>query len=93
MAGLLRSNLPPVRYTKAMASAIRNIKVPYDLVVDMVEQGTWIEIRVYENQVLALSDSQWEEALIQLLRRRDIIRTFGVKCELHGVAGEPPALR
>lgn len=89
-----------IRYDKTIRAAVeREIKKPFKFTVDFVEhdQGYYddkyvyyVELRVYDNEVLSFSDDQWQAALSYLLSVQNVIQLNGIRCELGGVAGDPP---
>lgn len=80
-----------VKFTDEMRIAVRQIKGPYNgLVVDFVEFPDYIGLRVYENQIMSMSDSQQYSVMEYLHMLRNIIESFGVKCFFDGAKGDPP---
>lgn len=69
-----------------MARAIRNIKPPVKgLIVDIKALPQFIAVTVYEENIMEYSDSQRENIMEYLLMVRDVIDSYGVRCELNGV--------
>jgi hypothetical protein len=73
-------------YNLEMARAIRNIKPPVKgLIVDIKALPQFIAVTVYEENIMEYSDSQRENIMEYLLMVRDVIDSYGVRCELNGV--------
>jgi hypothetical protein len=73
-------------YNLEMAKAIRNIKPPVKgLIVDIKALPQFIAVTVYEENIMEYSDSQRENIMEYLLMVRDVIDSYGVRCELNGV--------
>ena len=69
-----------------MARAIRNIKPPVKgLVMDIKAMPEFIAVTVYEENIMEYSDNQREHIMEYLLMVRDVIASYGVRCELNGV--------
>lgn len=76
-------------YNKDMAKAIRNIKSPVkDLIVDIVKHPNYIGLRVYEDNVMQYEINQRADIMQYLLLMRDIIESYGSRCEIEGVKYE-----
>lgn len=80
------------RYTKDMVKAVRAVKPPYaGIVVDFVEIHDYLAIRIYENQIMSLSDGQKVSVMEYLHRLRDVLVAMGAeKVYFDGIAGDPP---
>lgn len=82
-----------MKYTKELGNAIHAVKPPKDIVVDITSRDDYpgyIGIRLYENQIMALSDAKQLEVMNYLHTVRVAIESFGAKCFFDGVAGDPP---
>lgn len=80
-----------VRYTKAMSEAVQRIKPPYKgMIVDIVEFDNYLAVRVYENQIMAMSEGQKVTVMEYLQLLRSTIESFGVTCHFDGAIGDPP---
>jgi hypothetical protein len=80
------------RYTSEMMTAVRTVKPPYaGIAVDFVEFPDYIAIRIYENQIMALSDGQKVSVLEYLHQLRGILLSMGAtKVYFDGAKGDPP---
>jgi len=78
------------KYNKDIARAIRQIPKPYGIRTDMVEHPDFLEIRIYENEIMTFEENQRVVIMDYLLKVRDVVQLSGVRCELMGVAGDPP---
>jgi hypothetical protein len=76
-----------------MQQAIRAVKPPYNMIVDITTNPDYPEylgIRIYENQVMSLSEEKQLTVMEYLHQVRLVIESFGVKCFFDGAAGDPP---
>lgn len=92
-SGLILPDAPEPVYTKELAQKIHEVKPPHRLVVDITKNPDYkgyLGIRVYENQVMAMSNQQQNDVLAYLHRVRVLIESWGFKCFFDGVAGDPP---
>ena len=80
------------KLTKEMSAAIRTIKAPYaGIAVDFVEFPDYLGIRVYENQIMSLSDGQKVSVIEYLHRLRNVLISLGAeKVYFDGAKGDPP---
>ena len=69
---------------------IKDNKPPYNIVVDIVEMPNHIALRVYENEVMSLSNEKQMIIMEYLIKLRDIVHKFGYQCDFQGVPGDPP---
>ena len=80
-----------VKVTKEMKLAASQVKPPYKgLVVDLVEFPNYIGLRIYENQIMSMNDSQQFSVMEYLHNLRRVIESFGVECYFDGAKGDPP---
>jgi hypothetical protein len=78
-----------VRYTKDMAKAVRAIKPPVkDLILDIVKHPDYIALRVYEGNVMQYEINQRADIMQYLLLVKQLIETYGSRCEIEGVKYE-----
>lgn len=73
-----------------MLKEVRLIKPPHNLVMDIVDTEHFIELRVYENQVMAMNSDQQLFVMEYLHKVRNIIERYGYKCFPLGAKGDPP---
>jgi hypothetical protein len=80
------------KFTPEMKKAVRSVKPPYaGIAIDLVEFPDYLAIRIYENQIMALSDGQKVSVLEYLHKLRDILISFGAtKVFFDGAKGDPP---
>lgn len=69
---------------------LKENKPPYNVVIDIVEMSNHIALRVYENEIMALSDDKQSIVLEHLFKLKDIVHNFGYKCDFQGAKGDPP---
>lgn len=76
-------------YNIEMAKKVREIKKPFkDLVVDIKLRPNYLALVIYEDQVMEdFLDIQREEIMNYLNKIRDLIRSYGVRCEFEGAKG------
>lgn len=74
-----------ITYNLDMAKAIRRIKKPVKgLVMDIRGLPEFLCVAVYEENIMEYSDSQREAIMEYLIMVREIIRSYGVPCEIQG---------
>lgn len=75
-----------------MAIAVRTIKPPYSgLAIDFVEFPGYLAIRIYENQIMSLSDGQKVSVIEYLHQIRNTMLSMGAeKVFFDGIKGDPP---
>lgn len=75
-----------VLYNKQIANAIREIKPPYpNLKLSVVEYPGMLSLRVYEENIAEFNAMQHISIMEYLNMLRNIVESFGVKCDLEGV--------
>lgn len=80
-----------IRYTNSMAKKVRELGLPVkDFGYTIVEYPEFLTVRVYENNVLQYSDEQRAAIMAFLLKVRETLESFGVRCEIEGVQGDIP---
>ena len=75
---------------KAIYKAIKENKPPFNIIVDIVEMPGFIAFRVYENEIMALSDEKQMLVMEYLFKLKKIVNDFGFKCDFQGAPGDPP---
>jgi hypothetical protein len=77
-------------YNLEMAKQVRTIKKPFkQLVVDIMARPNYLALVVYEDQIMGLDDSKREQIMEYLKTVRELIQSFGVRCEMEGAKGKP----
>lgn len=69
---------------------LKNMKAPYGIVIDITENNSYVGLRVYENEVMALSDEKRYGLMLYLHEMRKVVEQFGYKCLFEGEKGDPP---
>jgi hypothetical protein len=70
---------------------LKEMKPPYTgIVIDITENPSYIGLRVYENQIMSLSDEKRYGVMMYLHEMRKVILQFGYKCFFEGAKGDPP---
>jgi len=77
------------RYTKDMAKAVRQIKPPVkELLLDIIRHPDYIGLRIYEENVMQYEINQRADIMQYLLLVKQLIETYGSRCEIEGVKYE-----
>lgn len=77
-------------YDPLVYKVLKENKPPYNIVVDIVEMPDFLALRVYENEVMALSNEKQMIVMEYLFKLKEIVHKFGYKCDFQGVKGDPP---
>lgn len=78
-----------VVYTRDMAKAIRQVRPPVkDLILDIAKHPNYIALRVYEDNIMQYEINQRADIMQYLLMIKDIIESYGTRCEIEGVRYE-----
>ena len=84
------SRLTGAEYNAVMKT-IRTMKNPLPgTIVDFVTHPDYYELRIYENQVMAMSINERMALMEHLQLLRTGVESYGVRCELGGAVGDPP---
>jgi hypothetical protein len=76
---------------KTVLGILKQMKPPYeDIVIDIVETNSYVGLRVYENQVMSLSNERQYGVMLHLHEMRKVLLNFGYKCFFQGAKGDPP---
>jgi hypothetical protein len=68
-----------------IAKAIRQLPKPVkELTVDVVSHPEWLALRVYEDEVMQYEIDQRADIMQYLLLMREVVQSFGVRCEIDG---------
>jgi hypothetical protein len=72
-------------YSLDMAQAVRRIKQPVKgLVMDIRGLPQFLAVSVYEENIMEYNDGQREAIMEYLIMVREVIRSYGVPCEIQG---------
>lgn len=75
-------------YNISMARDIRKVKPPYKgIVVDVRARPNYLALVVYEENIMEYEVDQRVNIMEYLLMLREIIQSYGVRCELEGATG------
>lgn len=78
------------KYSKDIAQALRNVKKPFpELRISVLEYPDFLQINVFENQIMGLDDNQRGAVFDYLIVCRNVVQSYGVQCELGGLKGDP----
>jgi hypothetical protein len=84
----------PTEYSVTIGKALRVLKSPVrGLIVDVVTHPDFLELRIYENQIMSYNITQREAVMQHLYVMKDIVEAYGVRCEFGGLPGDPPQPR
>lgn len=72
------------QYTKEVARKVREIKPPYPVHFSIVDRGNFLSIMVYEKEIMEFDVDKRVLIMEYLLKVRDIIQSYGIRCELEG---------
>mgnify|MGYP006294497719 CR=1 FL=1 len=68
-----------------IAKAVRQVKAPVkNLTVDIVTHPQYLSLRVYEDEVMEYEINQRADIMQYLLLLREIVQSYGVRCEIDG---------
>lgn len=77
-------------YDPLVYKILKENKPPYNIVVDLVEMPNFLALRVYENEVMSLSNEKQMIIMEYLYKLKGIVEKFGYTCDFQGVPGDPP---
>lgn len=73
-------------YNLQMAQALRNLKPPYKgIILDVRTRPNWIALVVYEENIMSFNPHQQENIMEWLWMARDLMQSFGTRCEIEGI--------
>ena len=79
-----------MKYDPLVFKILKENKPPYNIVIDIVEMPKFLALRVYENEVMALSNEKQIIIMEYLFKLKNIIEQFGYTCDFQGAPGDPP---
>jgi hypothetical protein len=79
-----------LKYDPLVFKIIKENKPPYNIVIDIVEMPKFLALRVYENEIMALSNEKQMIIMEHLFKLKGIVEQFGYVCDFQGVPGDPP---
>ena len=77
----------PVFYNEEMKKKLREIKKPLLLMMDVVKYPDFLALRLYEDNFIQFTGSKKEEVIDYVMKVKNMIESYGVRCELEGVPG------
>ena len=70
---------------------LKQMKPPYTgITIDIVENPSYVGLRVYENEIMSLSSDKQYGVMMHLHEMRKVLENFGYKCFFEGDKGDPP---
>jgi hypothetical protein len=86
MEELLPKQSSRIFYNLQMAQALRNLKPPYKgIILDVRTRPDWIALVVYEENIMSFNTHQQESIMEWLWMARDLLQSFGTRCEIEGI--------
>ena len=77
-------------YNINMAKAIRKVKMPVkDLKMDVRARPNYLALTVYEENIMQYEIDKRADIMEYLLLCRQLIESFGVRCEIEGIKYVP----
>jgi hypothetical protein len=77
-------------YNVSMAKAIRKVKMPVkDLKMDVRARPNYLALTVYEENIMQYEIDKRADIMEYLLICRQLIESFGVRCEIEGIKYVP----
>jgi hypothetical protein len=77
-------------YNVNMAKAIRKVKMPVkDLRMDVRARPNYLALTVYEENIMQYEIDKRADIMEYLLLCRQLIESFGVRCEIEGIKYVP----
>jgi metal-sulfur cluster biosynthetic enzyme len=68
-----------------IAKAIRQLPKPVkELTLDVVLHPEWLSLRIYEEEIMQYDIDQRADIMQYLLLMREVVQSFGVRCEIDG---------
>lgn len=81
-----------MKYNNAMKLAVSELsrRKPHKFALDVIEYPDYLGLRIYENEIMGMNDSQRENVFNFILMVRDRLEELGnVKVYPEGVPGDP----
>lgn len=73
-------------YNLQMAKALRDLKPPYKgIILEVRARPEWIALVVYEENIMSFNVHQQESIMQWLWMARDLIQSYGTRCEIEGI--------
>jgi hypothetical protein len=73
-------------YNIQMAKALRDLKPPYKgIVLEVRARPHWLALVVYEENIMSYNVHQQENIMQWLWMARDLIQSYGTRCEIEGI--------
>lgn len=76
-------------YSKEMQNAIKTVKKPFPVTVHVVALAGALGIRIYEDEVMEMSESKRVQLLEYLNLVQATLESFGMPVVLEGAQGKP----
>lgn len=76
-------------YDKNVGRIFRETKKPFPFTVDIIENNDFLVLAIYEDEIVHLADNNREAVFMWLMRVKNSIEEYGVRCELTGLKGSP----
>lgn len=76
-------------YTPEVSAAIRSIKMPVEMAVDIVDFGSYIGIRFYESEWAHLSENERIKMAMYFQAIKKMLKNAGIESTLDPVYDKP----
>jgi hypothetical protein len=76
-------------YTELMRREIHSLQKPPGFVMDVVDKGDHLTLRVYQNEILNLKHFERLAAMAYLNTVEGLIKNYNVNCYIEGAPGDP----
>jgi hypothetical protein len=77
-------------YDPLVYKILKEHRPPYNVIVDIVTMPDFLALRVYENEIMALSNEKQMIVMEYLYKLKTLVEQFGYVCDFQGVPGDPP---
>lgn len=76
-------------YTPEVSMAIRSVKMPVDMTVDIVDYGKYLGIRFYESEWRHLSESERTKMAMYFQIIKKMLKNAGIESTLDPIYDQP----
>lgn len=76
-------------YTPVVSAAIRSVKIPVDMTVDVVDMDNYLALRFYESEWSHISEPERIKMAIYFQTIKKILKRMNIDCTLDPVYDSP----
>lgn len=80
-------------YSIAIKKEIKQITKPPGFVMDVIDKGDHLTLRVYEDEIMNLDFTSRLKAMNYLTTVEEVIKSHGIQCYSEGAKGVPRTIR